>query len=317
MFTRLIFCRWLWPALLLAPLLAGCGGASYAKEAQYGGSPPPAEPAYRGGEELAVASPASLEADMPADRAAPGEERFLPPPPPPARMELAQRDARPRKSADTASAPTAGPAAATPVGGPEAKPAEATDVGPAPAAGAPAAMATPLLIYDARFQMAVYEVEKAISATEALGRELGGYLVQRDDSTIKFRVPAGKFDEALGRVAKLGDVLHRAIDVRDVTEEFADLQIRLQNARAMRQRFEELLARAQSVKDALEVQREIERVTAEIERFEGRLKLLRELIAFSTITVTFSGRPVESISPTVALPFPWLNQLGLAELLSL
>jgi hypothetical protein len=50
---------------------------------------------------------------------------------------------------------------------------------------------------------------------------------------------------------------------------------------------------------------------------KGRLKLMRELILFSTITLRFEARAVESLDPKVRLPFPWLDQLGLSNLLRL
>ena len=103
----------------------------------------------------------------------------------------------------------------------------------------------------------------------------------------------------------------------DVTAEFRDIEIRLQNARAVRARLEELLAKAQNVEDALKVERELERISGEIESMSGKLKLFRELISFSTITVTFSTKPVDRVENQVQLPFPWLNELGLTNLLSL
>jgi hypothetical protein len=181
----------------------------------------------------------------------------------------------------------------------------------------PQTLAGPLLIYNATVTMAVFEVSKALESTQKLARELGGYLVRRDDQMIVIRVPAAKYREALDSVGKLGDVLHRAEDVQDVTDQFFDLTVRVQNARALRQRLEQMLVQARNVEEALMVERELSRVTEEIERLEGRLKLMRELIAFSTITVEFRPRATEQLTPGVRLPFPWLDQLGLPSLLSL
>ena len=59
------------------------------------------------------------------------------------------------------------------------------------------------------------------------------------------------------------------------------------------------------------------RVTVEIEAMEGKLKRLRELIAFSTMTVRFEARGGETVTKKIRLPFPWLDQLGLSHLLNL
>jgi hypothetical protein len=180
-----------------------------------------------------------------------------------------------------------------------------------------AQIAGPMLIYTARLHLAVFETRKAMDAAEKLARDSGGYLVRRDDRTITFRVPAGKFQGTLADVLKLGDLLHREVTARDVTEEFFDTQVRLQNLEAVRARFEELLKRAQKVEEALAVERELERVAGQIEQLKGRLKLLKELVAFSTITVEFQPRAVDQVQSIVRLPFPWLQQLGLSELLRL
>lgn len=58
------------------------------------------------------------------------------------------------------------------------------------------------------------------------------------------------------------------------------------------------------------------RLSEEIERMKGRLKLLSELSAYSTITVQFSER-TSQIDGRVELPFSWLSEMGLRNLLAL
>ncbi len=175
----------------------------------------------------------------------------------------------------------------------------------------------PLLIYTASLVMAVFETTKAIDAVEQLAKQQGGYLIRRVDSGITIRVPAAAFDASLARLKELGDELHREVTVQDVTVEFNDLTLQLRNLEVMRERFEQLLKRASSVKEALAVEKELQRVLASIEKLKGRLKLMSELIAYSTITVRFESRPVDRVRSRVELPFPWLQQLGLPELLDL
>lgn len=175
----------------------------------------------------------------------------------------------------------------------------------------------PLLIYQATLTMSVFETKKHIDEVEAIAKKKGGYLLTRSDQTITIRVPAEKFTETLEEVAKSGDELHREVSARDVTDQYNDLAIRLKNAEAMRERLVALLARATSVKDALAVEEQLERIALDIEQIKGKLKRLRELIAFSTITVRFEARPVDQVESTVHLPFPWLSDLGLVRLLDL
>jgi len=213
-----------------------------------------------------------------------------PPPPPPA----------PPKPGEPSPAPASGPNAA-----PKDKPVVAAE-----------ARDQQFLVYTAHLTLAVYQVEQGLAAVEKAARELGGFLASRNDREIVIRVPRAKFDEAVKRVEQSGDVIHRDVQAQDITEEFTDLEVRLKNARTMRDRLEELLKKA-AVKDALEIEKELGRVTQEIERMEGRLKYLRDRLAYSTITVTFNARGATLESRPLRLPFPWLQHMGLPALLRL
>lgn len=305
--------------ILLALLaLSGCGGGAMKEAASpsraYGG-----EAQFRA-ESTGASGSATVEA---ADEAGPGaplldEERPVaaseadeaPPPPEPVAQNAPPASPPPRaraaaKKESDATPPPQQQHAQAGVNTGSARPAEA------------AAIASPLLIYRANLNMAVFETKKALDHTEQIARDAGGYLVRRDDHSITVRVPAKRFHGALSRMMKLGDVLHRSVSVEDVTAQYRDLQIRLKNAEAVRDRLAALLKQAKSVKDALQVERELARVTDEIERMKGKLKLLHELVQFSTITIQFSPQSVEHVDSTVKLPFPWLGNLGLGKLLNL
>jgi hypothetical protein len=173
-----------------------------------------------------------------------------------------------------------------------------------------------LIIYTARVTMAVYQVDQGVAAVEKIAQESGGYLATKQDRAITVRVPRARFQDTLAKVDKIGDVLHRDVQAQDVTDEHLDLEIRIKNARAMRARLQDLLAKA-SVKEALEIEKELHRVTEELERLEGKLKLLADKIAYSTITVAFEPRGSQIRAASVRLPFPWLGQVGLPGLLQL
>jgi hypothetical protein len=163
----------------------------------------------------------------------------------------------------------------------------------------------------------VFEVEASVRAVAAAAKELGGFMTQQSNVSITVRVPAANFEDAVRRVEKIGDVTGRQIRADDVTQEFMDLDIRLKNLRAVRERLADLLSRATKVEDSLKIEHELERVAQEVDRIEGRLKYLRDQIAFSTVTVTFTPRREEAVAQgAFRLPFPWLDRLGLARLLN-
>jgi hypothetical protein len=172
------------------------------------------------------------------------------------------------------------------------------------------------IIRTADLTLAVYQVEKGLSAVDQIAREVGGYLSLRADQQLTIRVPRERFDEALHRIELLGDVLHRSITAEDVTDDYVDLDMRLRNALLVRTRLEKLLETA-AVRDAVEIEKELARVTEDIERLEGKLKLLGDRIAYSTITVSFEPAHEQQVHNRALLPFPWMNTVGLSPLLAL
>lgn len=175
----------------------------------------------------------------------------------------------------------------------------------------------PMLIYTATMNLAVFQVAEASKQVEQMARESGGFLARRDDTSLVIRVPAEKFEDMLKRIEKLGDVLHRNVVAEDVTEQYMDAEVRLKNARAVRDRLQQLLEKANKVEDSLAIEKELTRVGTEIETLEGKLKYLRDRARYSTITVSFQPKQTDNVRPSVRLPVDWLNQLGLGRLLSL
>ena len=232
-----------------------------------------------------------------------GEAASAPPPAPPARPQVAEAS-RPT--------PPAGPRPA------EATPAEGGEGGE-PAQVADAGSGGPLLIYEATLNLAVHEVREKMADVIEIADDVGGFLQRQDDTTVIIRVPARRFRETLERVEGVGDVLSRRVSAQDVSERFRDIRIRLRNAVEMRDRMAELLQRADTVPDSLTIQRELERLTQEIELYRGQLRALEDRIAFSTITVLFQPIRVDAEVPRerFRLPFPWLDRLGLPHLMEL
>lgn len=225
-----------------------------------------------------------------------------------------------------AKAPQDSPKKAEPPAPPKPGPAVAGDgkgQGPGPGPGPGGVIADPsrkqpILIYKAEFSLSVYEVQKSLDAVDGLAKEVGGYLSRRDDHSITIRVPAEHFQKVVDSIAKVGDVLHRDVVSEDVTAEFRDLEVQLSNLIALRARFEKLLEKAGKVEEALAIEQQLGRVTGEIERIKGRLKLLGDQARYSTITVRFEARSNQQVQQgPFVLPLPWLSQVGLRRLMSL
>ena len=153
---------------------------------------------------------------------------------------------------------------------------------------------------------------------DSLIQRYEGYLVNDDqykfddriEQRLVIRVPADNFDDMVhGLEGSVERFDSRTISARDVTEEFLDVSLRIQIKKETEQRYRDILTKATTVKDILEVERYIGRIRTEIESLEGRLKYLENRIAFSTLTVTFYQLKPEAVGFssqfTVALKNGW------------
>ncbi|ACL69157.1 DUF4349 domain-containing protein [Halothermothrix orenii] len=101
------------------------------------------------------------------------------------------------------------------------------------------------------------------------------------------RIPENHFHMVLEQIKNMGRVKYSSLGSRDVTEEFIDVEARLDNLKEQEIRYRKLLDRADKVEDILKIERELERVRSTIESLEGRIEYLQNRVSFSTINVVF------------------------------
>jgi len=137
-----------------------------------------------------------------------------------------------------------------------------------------------------------------VVASEAKQRNAEGQLKPETTVTITIRVPAARFDAVVSELRGAGSrVAHDKVTAQDVTEEYIDLEARIRAKQALESQFMEIMKQARTVQDALEVQRQLSDVRAEIERLEGRRRFLENQTSLSTITVTIQP-PTQMVSST-------------------
>ncbi|MEA3399601.1 MAG: DUF4349 domain-containing protein [Armatimonadota bacterium] len=160
------------------------------------------------------------------------------------------------------------------------------------------------IIKTADLDIEVENLDEAQTTIVDLVDDVGGFISSltvneydtRTQSEIVARVPSAHFRRVYDAAKELGDVKLDRIGGQDVTEEYANLQIRIDNKQALAERYRQLAARSGKVSELLEVERELARVRGEIEQLQGRLRMLKDQVAFSTLTITlteYGEAPVE------------------------
>jgi hypothetical protein len=188
-----------------------------------------------------------------------------------------------------------------------------------------------LIVFTGSLTLAVETGTSAAATDAAIERAVraGGYVAQQSDSMLQLRVPSRRFRSVMKGLSELGEVTTRNVTSLDVSEEFQDLQIRLTNLKSTRERMGKLMASAKDLAEVLIIEKELERVTAEIDRIEGRLRVLATQVAFSTLTLSIVERAAvvetSEVVP-VALPVPartlpssvrWIGRVDVHQLMNL
>jgi hypothetical protein len=116
--------------------------------------------------------------------------------------------------------------------------------------------------------------------------EYGGDEEGQPHITLSIRIPAARFDETMDRLADMAvTVTSRDESAQDVTEEYVDLEARLESLEAARQRLLDIMAEARTTKDLLEAEQQLTQREAEIESIKGRMQYLEESAQLSSIWI--------------------------------
>ncbi|OBX21210.1 MULTISPECIES: DUF4349 domain-containing protein [Bizionia] len=106
-------------------------------------------------------------------------------------------------------------------------------------------------------------------------------------NTLTIRVPSENFDDLLKEITQgVSKFDRKEITITDVTAEFLDIDPRLKTKKELENRYLEILQKANTVTEILEVEKQIGELHADIESIEGRLKFLNNQVSFSTLNVS-------------------------------
>lgn len=118
-------------------------------------------------------------------------------------------------------------------------------------------------------------------SVDSNGRRNGNYTL---------RVPQGQLQAFVKEISSTPDVIvrQRNISAQDVTEEYVDINARLENMQRHEMRLREILAKANTVDEILKVEKELAAVRTQIESVTARLKTMTSRIEMSTVNLRIS-----------------------------
>lgn len=154
-----------------------------------------------------------------------------------------------------------------------------------------------MLIWKANLNIEVWNISNAVNQASSMAERAGGFIEQKSDrgeesASLTLRIPAKAFKPALSDLETLGTVSYRNVEVEDATEQYIDVDARLKNKIVLRDRLKQLLEKATEVKDILSIETELNRVQADIDSMEGRIKSLKGQVEYATVRLNLNRKTI-------------------------
>jgi len=175
---------------------------------------------------------------------------------------------------------------------------------------APSESTNRLVIQDTSLSLQVDNVESKIKEIESKTTEMGGFLINSNLSkpngvgsgTISVRIPEGKRDEAMELFKVMAvKVVSENVSGTDVTDQYTDLQAQLEVLQKTKVKFEEILDKAYTVNDLMNVQQQLISLQQQINSVKGQQKYFEQSAKLSKITIYLS-------TDDLALPYAPTNE---------
>jgi hypothetical protein len=155
---------------------------------------------------------------------------------------------------------------------------------------------------EARVTLEVEGVASALVAVRALVGRAGGHVMNEvienqpgsAGAALSIRVPTPQVQAVLTELERVGKLVSRKVESKDVGREYHDAQILARNLNATLERYEELLKKANDPKEMLAIEEELARVRTEIDRVQGDIRYLTDRSTRATIYVTLSSLRLDS-----------------------
>lgn len=107
-------------------------------------------------------------------------------------------------------------------------------------------------------------------------------------ASLSLRVPSNSVHAFIAQLAAVGKIRSQKVETHEVSRAVNDAEILLSNLEHALTRYQELLAKAANVTEALAIEGELQRVRTSLDRVRGDLEWMRDRVARSTVYVTLS-----------------------------
>lgn len=151
-------------------------------------------------------------------------------------------------------------------------------------------------IWTANMALEVGDPARAATQAETLAERYGGRVENRTDgagagTTLHLLLPAGNFTDVLAALETAGTVVSRQVEIKDVSESYAEAEAQLNSQLARRDRLRALLDRTAAADDALAVETELNQAQVDVDAAEARLQSYKVRIDWGKAILDIRSSP--------------------------
>ncbi len=154
-----------------------------------------------------------------------------------------------------------------------------------------------IIIQDTGLSLQVKNPSQTIIEIEESTKSFGGFLINSHLSApegaasgnISVRIPEEKREEAMTAFKNMAvKVVSESVNGTDVTDQYTDLEARLEVLYRTKTKYEEILDRAEKVADLMSVQKELISLQTQIDNLKGQQKYYEQSAKLTKITIYLS-----------------------------
>ena len=164
------------------------------------------------------------------------------------------------------------------------------------------------IIYEGTIEMETASFDETMEIINRTAEEAGGYIASSELGTrmvvqsreyryynVTIRVPVERYKETFQYLQSLELGAYSIESAQDVTDKYYDTEGRLKTRRVEEERVLDMISRAETIEELLQLEQRLGEIRMDIELYEARLNSLERSSSYSTITIRVMEKDAEGI----------------------
>lgn len=150
--------------------------------------------------------------------------------------------------------------------------------------------------------------DEFLSTVENYLREKGGYIENKETNNnsdfsgrkcyLTIRIPEAELDGLMKKIGENATVTYENISANDVTDSYNDSQRQIEVLETEQQRLLELLKKAESLDDILEIESRLTKIRYELSSYEQQIEEYDDSVSYSALSLNVSEVERETVAKT-------------------